>query len=122
MSDNLVSRDQMATTETMWAEMKPNTYSGDSCEEHKPGWYAFAAGDRESEEGLETLDLHAATFPPGTKVVVMEPVCPNCGEVPGRSIEPVEITGKESGDKFKEFTWSCGCDFNWREWANREYS
>ena len=107
--------------ETMWAEMKPDVYSGDSCEEHKPGWYCFCAGDMDHEEGLKDLGLRASTFPPGTKVLVKEPVCPDCEQVPWRSTDPVEMIG-EDGAKWLEYSWSCDCSFDWREWANGEYS
>jgi len=113
----------MELRETMWAEMKPDVYSGDSCEQHRPNWYSYADGDKQGGDDGNELSLNAEAFPPGTKIVVSEPVCPSCGETPGRSFEPEEIMPEHGdGKPFKEFLWRCGCDYDWRGLASNEYS
>ena len=80
------------------AEMKPDVYGGENCDEHVPGWTASFEGDRDSERGLSCLNLAAKAFPPGTQVIVQMPMCPNC-------------------DMIQEI---CDCGYNWKEWANNE--
>jgi hypothetical protein len=111
----------MIKRETMWADMKPDCYGGKSCEQIVPKWSCYAEGDKDGEGGVALLSYHPILFPPGTKIVVSQPVCPTCNEVPSRSMNPVEITG-EGGDKWQEYKWSCDCDFDWREWAIDQYS
>lgn len=90
--------------EIMWAEMSPDMYSGPNCDELKPRWHGFCEGDMDSEYYEEPLQLCATTFKPGTKVIVLEPCCPKCGQIASlcEDYEP--------------------CDFNWDEWVACEYS
>lgn len=102
----------MKFRETMRAEMAPDVYAGKTCDQHKPRWVASADGDKDGWEPVgQLLELSAHTFPPGTKISVMEPCCPNCQEVPSLMDMPGQ-SGK----------WECGCDFDWQEFANNEYS
>lgn len=105
---------------SMWAEMKPDIYSGKSCEQHKPQWETSADGDRESST-VDIIQLDSETFPPGTKVVVSEPFCPNCLMVPQRSTDR-DTFKSDQGEDVTEYRWSCECDFDWRKFANSEYS
>jgi hypothetical protein len=84
----------------MWAEQKPDFYAGPTCDQQKPGWDCYAEGDMDSESGLEVIELAARTFPPGTKIVVSVPICPECSE-------QVEL---------------CDCGFDWESWARDQYS
>jgi hypothetical protein len=105
---------EVDTRETMWAEMKPDCYGGQNCDQIRPRWECYAAGDMESEDGLKTISLAARTFPPGTRVVVQEPVCPQCGET--RSIKyPPPKRGPLFDDK-------CDCGFDWKAWTLEQYS
>lgn len=100
--------------ETMWAEMKPDIYVGPNCDRHKPEWEVYADGDMDSDK-LTMLKLSARLFPPGTKIVISEPVCPNCGERrepknPGRGASAPNYAGP------------CRCGFDWDSWVEGEYS
>jgi hypothetical protein len=53
---------------------------------------------------IEALTIDAKHFPPGTKIQILEPCCPKCGQIP-------ELC---RGDD--------GCDFNWDEWVLGKYS
>lgn len=107
--------------ETMWAEVKPDCYAGERCNQIRHLWNGYADGDKEGGEIGETLEHAAAVFPPGTKVVVSEPVCPICDEVPGRSVAP-ETFADEEGEEVTEFRWRCACDFDWREFTLNRFS
>lgn len=88
--------------EVMWAEMKPNVYGGKNSDQHIPMWEGFDEGDMES--GTEkVITLYAKHVPPGTKIVISEPECPKCHQVPDMC-------------KFSD------CDFDWKQWADNEYS
>ncbi len=89
--------------QTMWAEMSPDLYDGENCDQLLPRWHGFAEGDRDSDY-LETLEFAAKHFPPGTKVLVLEPECPKCQQIP-------EFC---RGDD--------ACDFDWDAWTADRYS
>lgn len=90
--------------ETMWAEMKPDCYAGENCDELEPRWWAFAEGDMGDGCDPDPIELSPATFPPGTKVVISVPVCPSCHE-------PNHNTGFQD----------CDCGFSWESWARDRY-
>lgn len=95
------------------AEMAPDMYGGESCDQLIPSWTANADGE-ESERVGNMLTLDARTFPPGTKVVVREPVCPDCGD--RRSpLFPIPEAGPIYGG-------SCVCGFDWDLWVSEQYS
>ncbi|MET3601016.1 hypothetical protein [Martelella mangrovi] len=102
----------MEFRETMWAQQAPDIYTGPNCDQHRPRWVVSAEGDMDGKSPIgETLDLSAKTFPPGTKVTVQEPECPRCHEVPSL----MDMPG-QSGQ------WECGCDFDWKGWADEQFS
>lgn len=107
---------KMKYRETMRAEQAPDVYDGTECDQHRPRWVGSAEGDKEGDGPIgETIDLAAKTFPPGTRVIVLEPVCPECGEVPASKRLPIDPEIKIDG-------WECGCDFDWKEWAEEQFS
>lgn len=94
---------------TMWAEQKPDVYYGSNCDQHHSQWFGGTQSDKGSEESIgNCLRLTAETFPPGTKIVISEPVCPNCNEV------PTKISNKNK--------WVCECDFDWEHWATQIFA
>ena len=88
----------------MWAEMKPYVYGGQNCDEVCPMWHAFAEGDMDSDTFDHPIELCCKTFPPGTKVVVSVPCCPECGQ-------DAEMCKADD----------C-CGFDWDAWVHTEYS
>jgi hypothetical protein len=100
--------------ETMWAEMKPDLYGGKNCDKLVPQWSCYAEGDKDGEDGLTALELAARTFPPGTKVVVSEPLCPDCGQVRCPKF-PTPARGAI-------YAGPCECGFDWDAWVESQYS
>lgn len=101
-------------TETMWAEMKPDIYAGKNCDEIRPQWECHADGDTEADtRGL--IELCAKTFPPGTKIVISEPLCPKCG-IPRIPSFP---TNKRNEPLYSG---PCECGFDWDKWVQEQYS
>lgn len=100
--------------ETMWAEMKPDVYGGKNCDKIIPRWETHADGDMESDT-TETVTLSARTFPPGTKITISEPLCPDCG-IPRIPAFP---TNKRNQPVFSG---PCECGFDWDKWVLDQYS
>jgi hypothetical protein len=99
----------MEYRETMEAMQKPDVFDGPNHDQHRPQWVGETEGGRDGSEAIEgNIELAPHTFPPGTKVSICEPVCPDCDEVP-------TLSG-QSGE------WKCGCDFDWKQWAEEQFS
>ncbi len=106
----------MRLRETMRAKQAPDVYDGETCDQHRPQWVGSAAGDKDGDGPIGgTLELAARIFPPGTQVTVSEPQCPNCHETPHNMGDVPDGSGWKT-------LWKCGCDFDWHEWANDEFS
>ena len=88
---------------TMWAEMSPDVYGGETCDQMHPRWIGFAEGDRDSDYS-DRIEFDAKNFPAGTKVIVLEPECPKCHQV--SSLCQSDET----------------CDFDWNRWILERYS
>jgi hypothetical protein len=102
--------------ETMTAQQAPDLYSGPNSDQSEPRWRTSTECDKGDGEELDTLKLAARTFPPGTKVSISEPECPNCGSVP-------TDLGDLPDEKGGWFTsWRCECDFDWRAWTANEFA
>jgi hypothetical protein len=91
--------------QTMRAEMRPDCYGGETCDQIQPRWNAYAHGDKQDDYTREPLTLDAKHFPPGTMVIVQEPTCPECDELR----EP-------------PFDKPCRCGFDWNAWTLSQYS
>lgn len=105
---------EIKTRETMWAEMRPDCYGGKTCDQIVPRWHIFCSGDKDSENTREALKLAPRTFPPGTRVVIHEPVCPRCGDT-----RSVKYPTPKRGPLFDD---NCECGFDWKNWTLGEYS
>ena len=86
----------------MWAEMEPDIYSGENCDEHMPRWRCSCEGDKGDTIDPDPIELAANTFPPGTKITVSVPCCPKCGQ---------EVECCEADD----------CSFDWKFWTECKY-
>lgn len=90
--------------EIMWAEMKPDVYSGEHCDEIAPQWETYIDGDMESNTMSDPIILDCKGFPPGAKIVISLPCCPECGY-------QVELCQQNQD-----------CNFDWENWAKTQYS
>jgi hypothetical protein len=90
--------------------MEPDMYGGKECDELVPRWRCYAAGDKDADHQRQPLILDPRDYPPGTKITVMEPTCPECDMVR-------EVTHNPRG-----FSNMCACGFDWEEWTANEYS
>lgn len=98
---------EVSYTVIMWAEMKPDCYDGEKCDQLKARWQCACLGDMGDETDPNPIELNPATFPPGTKITIKVPDCPECGE---------------SSDMHKFPPGSCTCGFDWKQWTYEQYS
>lgn len=97
---------------TMRAELKPDCYGGETCDQIVHRWWCYCDGDKEGDYEHGPLQLVANFFPPGTVVSVQEPTCPDCGEVRQPSGPPGQISWADN----------CRCGFDWKSWTLGKYS
>jgi len=90
----------MEYTEIMRAELKVDVYGGEKADEHNNFWNIYAAGDKQDEDSEEDISLSVKDLPPGTRVIVTAPICPDC-----------LLTSED-----------CNCGFAWKQWIENEYS
>jgi len=90
-------------SEVMWATQEPDFYAGDDCDEIEPRWHCHCEGDMDSEY-IDTIEISAKHFPAGTRVLVLQPCCPECGQI-------AELC---STDEY--------CEFDWESWAAGRWS
>lgn len=102
--------------EIAWAEMKPYVYGGEQCDQIIPKWYGWFDGDMDGDYS-DSFDLDAKGFPPGTKITISVPVCPNCQE---KSDHSMFNNFPKEGTNFQEL--KCDCGFDWTNWTYDEYS
>lgn len=91
---------------------EPDCYDGKTCDRHRPRWMTSypKEGDEEVGETLE-VKLDACMMPPGSRVTIEVPVCPECG-YPADMREP----------RGKRRKWpNCQCGFSWSKWAEANY-
>jgi len=97
------------THEIMRAEMHPDVYAGPNCEGLKPKWRCSCENDMGDNADLDGIALASTAFPPGTKVSVRVPVCPDCNLSADHA-----MIGNTIGP--------CRCGFDWVKWAEGRYS
>ena len=84
-----------------WAEQVPYAYEGDDLNTLDHRW-DFGDGD-----WIRNLEMEAHHFTPGTVILVLTPMCPDCGtDAP---------SGPDVGTK-------CDCGFDWNQWALDQYA
>ena len=72
-------------------------------------WNAWGEGDKDGPGPVgDVLELAASTFPPGSRLYVYVPTCPECYMGAPAPIDGYECYG--------------GCGFDWKEWAANEYA
>lgn len=96
--------DKTKYQEIGWAELKVDCYTGEKCDQHKSEWHGHFDGDRDGGKIGGEITLGANAFTPGTKIVIKEPVCPEC-DCP-RSVCVLEED----------------CLFDWKAWDEEQYA
>ena len=85
-------------------EMSPDMYHGRDCNEVRPRWMVGVEKEGPTEIN-GSIELNPSMFPPGTRVLIQVPECPECG------IDAEFATlGK------------CECGFDWNEWRDSHYA
>jgi hypothetical protein len=100
--------------ETIRFHMDPDMYGGPECDQMVPRWHCYGVGDKDADHQHEPITLDARRFPPGTRISVKEPMCPQCEETRSPKY-PEPATGPVFGDK-------CRCGFDWANWTANQYA
>ena len=104
--------------EMMRAEVKADCYGGDTCDQVTKQFEIYCEGDMDSETTDEDIVISLSDLPPGARVLVAYPCCPECGVPREDDFETMEGGAmKIVGHKSK-----CECGFDWDEWVLHQYS
>jgi len=89
-----------------WGEVKANVYAGDNCEQHEPYIEMSHEADMGSSGPMDDLTFDKKRWPVGTKITIEVPSCPDC-----------HLDAEYQGENGK-----CECGFDWKNWADEQYS
>lgn len=96
---------------------EPYCYDGKTCDKQRPRWMTSypKEGDEEDGEVLQ-LEMIARQWPPGTRVTIEVPCCPECGE-------PADMQQPYPDERKLRRTWpKCRCGFSWSKWVLDNFS
>jgi hypothetical protein len=71
-------------------------------------------GDEEDGEILK-LEIPAASMPPGSRVTIEVPCCPDCGDPADMNV------GTGETPNHREWP-SCRCGFSWKNWVEDNFA
>jgi len=102
----------------MTAEVEADVYAGDNCDEVTKHFRTYCKDDMDADTNTDDIIISLKDLPPGAKILVRYPCCPDCGMArfdTFKSIEGgrMEIVGHDS---------KCDCGFDWDEWVLNKYS
>lgn len=103
---------------SQWCEdqkyiMEPDCYGGEECDKLKPRWATSYPKEGKVYEGdLLDFKFEASYFPPGSRITIEIPFCPNCGD---------RADQNGYGESHKEWP-DCLCGFSWTKWAFDNFS
>lgn len=92
----------MEYSEVMTSTLGLDCYTGETCDQHKKQWIDHCRDGDIPIDG-DRLSISMDGFPCGTKVVILEPKCPNCSQ-------PRSVCAP------------CDEGFDWDAWDEAEYS
>lgn len=100
--------------EVMRSEVKVDIYT----DERPKTFESYCDGDMGSSTHSEDIVIKLVELPPGAKVSVEFPCCPDCGQVrfdvfESRSDGIVGVVGHEN---------VCDCGFNWLDWEDERFT
>lgn len=98
----------------MQTEVKADVYG----EEVRKMFNTFCDGDMQDDDHTDDIIIKLTDLPPGAKITVEYPCCPDCGlqrEDLYKHLEGgrLEIVGHAN---------NCECGFDWNEWVELMYS
>jgi len=86
-------------------------------EPHSKQFNTFCEGDMMDDTHTDDLIVALQNLPPGAKIVISYPCCPDCGmpreDKYEHSSGGIKIIGHEE---------TCDCGFDWKEWVEMTYA
>lgn len=101
------------------SEVKADVYNGPTHDGHRNYFETYCEGDMGPDCHDDPIKLAASQFPPGTRIRVELPCCPNCGEV-RQNVREFQVA--KNSNVIIGFEDMCRCGFDWRGWTEDEYS
>ena len=102
----------------MRAKVLADVYAGPKCDEiGEHSFWVYCDGATDSSTDHQDITLKASQLPPGARIRVEYPCCPECGMIRQEIREC-----KDGKYYFVGFESKCICDFDWEEWVKNEFS
>jgi hypothetical protein len=99
-----------------WAEVEADIYQPEGKLPTKH-FHAHAEGDKDSDRNEHDIIFKVSNLPPGARITLSYPNCPNCGFFRMDKLEfkngMYQVVGHEP---------KCECGFDWEEWVQDTYS
>lgn len=94
-----------------------DVYCGEKCNKSEPQWNSYCDGDMDSNISSKPIILSPLHFPPGTKVSISVPTCPEC------NLPRMSSGGQnDQGETIVTHEAKCDCGFDWLACEQNEYS
>ena len=102
----------------MQSKVMADVYSGENCDEVTTYFNTYCSGDMSDDNHKDDIIITLKDLPPGTKITVEYPCCPDCGVIRDDKMEFLpggiwKIVGHED---------TCDCGFDWNNWVQNEFS
>jgi len=85
---------------------EPDVYDGEKFDQHRPRWIVGMPKEGDEDIG-NTIIIKAEDYPPGTEVIIKEPLCPKCRDI---------------YENCMARHCNAPCDFDWKNWTEEMYS
>lgn len=95
--------------EVTWYEVNVDVYESD----RPKSFEAYCDGDMDSDNLTGDIVIKLPELPPGARVSVKYPCCPECGDVRADNLCSREVVGHAT---------ECECGFDWVNWENDHFS
>ena len=101
----------------MNTEVRADCYGGPTCDEVSTYFHTYCEGDMDTEDHKDDINISLKDLPPGARITVEYPCCPDCGTQRFDKLEfdngKYVIVGHDK---------KCICGFDWEQWVLEQYS
>ncbi|KZN58914.1 hypothetical protein N473_26215 [Pseudoalteromonas luteoviolacea CPMOR-1] len=89
-----------------WGEVKADIYAGEPCGSKHEKYIEMSCRDDMGSVNEKDIIICSSIWPVGTKISIEIPLCPEC----------------ETDAKLQDKAGKCECGFDWKTWAEEQYS
>ncbi|MCF6459093.1 hypothetical protein [Pseudoalteromonas sp. MMG024] len=91
---------------TAWGEVKADVYAGEPCGSKHEKFIEMSCQDDMESTTEKEINICSSRWPVGTKITIETPLCPSC----------------ETDAELQNEDGKCECGFDWKIWAEEQYS